>query len=56
MCIDERLSKIQKFLHILAHGEKIQKWSIFENLSSYIENAEAAEKIIAEIEVNYFLT
>jgi hypothetical protein len=51
MCVNEKLSKIDKFLQILTHGEKIQKWSIFENLPQYIESCDHAERILVEIEV-----
>ena len=49
MCINEKLSKIDKFTFILSHGEKIQKWSIFENMAYYVETSEHAEKILIEI-------
>jgi vacuolar-type H+-ATPase catalytic subunit A/Vma1 len=51
LCVNEKLSKIDKFFYILAQGEKIQKWSIFENLTLYIDNAHSAEKIFHLIEV-----
>lgn len=51
MCVDEKLLKIDKFLHILAHGEKIQKWSVLENLPRYVDSSESAERILYELEV-----
>jgi hypothetical protein len=45
MCVNEKLSKIDKFIYILTHGEKIQKWSILENLAHYVETSENAERI-----------
>jgi hypothetical protein len=33
-------------MYILTRGEKIQKWSIFENLPHYVETAENAERIL----------
>lgn len=46
MCVNENLPKIDKFLHIFSNGEKIQKWSLFENLTLYISNVQAAEAIL----------
>lgn len=46
MCINEALSPIDKLAFILTQGEKIQKWSIFENLAYYIESADNAERML----------
>ena len=45
------MSKTDKFLLVVNQGEKIQKWSMFENLTLYVENLESAEKILTLIEV-----
>jgi hypothetical protein len=35
----------------MAQGDKIQKWSMFENMALYAESQEGAEKILALLEV-----
>jgi len=50
--VDEKLSKVKKFTRIMTEGDKIQKWSMFENLALYIENKEGAESILNLIEVH----
>ena len=51
MCINEALSPIDKLAFILTQGERIQKWSIFENLAYYIESADHAERMLLLLEV-----
>ena len=38
---------------IMINGEKIQKWSMFENMTLYIENVQNAEKILGLLEVTW---
>ena len=45
LCVNENLPKIDKFMHIISSGEKIQKWSLFENLTLYVTSVQAAETI-----------
>ena len=54
LCINEKMNKLEKFIHIITQGEKIQKWSVLENMNRYIDSQISAEKIIFTLEVLHF--